>query len=52
MFRFVFVIIGPLVGWISDTYSLQVGLFFAGCIFSLFFIVSLFFLHKNKALSI
>lgn len=36
MFRFVFVIIGPLVGWISDTYSLQVGLFFAGCIFSLF----------------
>lgn len=52
MFRFVFVIVGPLVGWISDVYSLQVGLFFAGSIFSLFFIVSLFFLDKNKALNI
>lgn len=52
MFRFVFVIIGPLVGWISDMYSLQMWLFFAGCIFSLFFVISLFFLNRNKALNI
>lgn len=52
MFRFVFVIVGPLVGWVSDIFSLQMGLFFSGCIFATFFIVSLFYLDKNKALNI
>lgn len=52
MFRFVFVIVGPLVWWVSDTYSLQLALTFAGWLFCLFFIVSLFFLSKNKSLDI
>lgn len=52
MFRLVFVIIGPLVGWISDVYSLPVALLSAGCIFSLLFLVSLIFLVRYKALDI
>ena len=52
MFRLVFVIIGPIIGWLSDAYSLQFALFSSGFIFSILFVVSLFFLSKNTNLDI
>lgn len=52
MFRFVFVIIGPFIGWVSDIYTLQTALFSAGIIFSVLFSIPLVFLAKYKALDI
>jgi MFS family permease len=52
MFRFVFMLVGPIVWWVSDVYSLQMALTFAGILFCLLFVVSLFFLSKNTSLDI
>src|SRR3989344_2895206 len=48
--RLVFSIIGPFIGWITDVYSLQLALLTSGSIFVILGIISLIFLHKNKAL--
>ena len=48
--RLVFSIIGPFIGWITDVYSLQLALLTSGSIFVILGIISLLFLHKNKAL--
>ncbi|MBS3111821.1 MFS transporter [Candidatus Woesearchaeota archaeon] len=48
--RLVFAIIGPFIGWITDIYSLQLALLTSGSIFVILGIISLLFLHKNKAL--
>ncbi len=45
-----FSILGPFVGWLSDAYSLQQALLASGAIFFALGMVSLFYLHKNKAL--
>ncbi len=44
--RLVFSIIGPFIGWVSDSYSLQLALLTSGITFLFFGLVSLFFLHK------
>jgi len=48
--RVIFAIIGPIVGWMSDVYSLKTALLFSGGTFLFFGMVSLFFLKKHKAL--
>jgi len=48
--RLVFSIIGPFIGWLTDVYSLQLALLTSGSIFVILGIISLLFLHKNKAL--
>lgn len=48
--KLIFSIIGPFIGWITDVYYLQLALLTSGSIFIIFGIISLFFLHKNKAL--
>jgi MFS family permease len=48
--RLVFAIIGPFIGWITDIYSLKLALLTSGTIFIICGIISLLFLHKNKAL--
>lgn len=48
--RLFFSILGPLLGWVNDIYSLQIALFLGAAIFALGGSVSLFFLHKNKVL--
>ncbi|MBT3261098.1 MFS transporter [bacterium] len=49
-FRLVFCIVGPLIGWLNDLYSLKVAFLSASAIFLFFGLVSLFFLHKHQAL--
>jgi predicted MFS family arabinose efflux permease len=48
--RLMFVCLGPLVGWISDTYSLSTAFLVCGLTFLSFGVLFLFFLHKNKVL--
>lgn len=48
--RLIFAITGPLIGWVNDLYSLQAALLASGTIFLIFGLVSLGFLHKNRAL--
>lgn len=48
--RLVFVMVGPLIGWISDTYSLSVAFATAGGFFFSSGVVALLFLHRYKAL--
>lgn len=48
--RLVFSILGPFIGWITDVYSLQLALLSSGSIFVILGIISLLFLHKNRAL--
>jgi hypothetical protein len=45
-----FVIIGPAVGMISDTYSLSMAFLFCGLVFLSLGTVFLFFLQRNKVL--
>ncbi len=49
MYRLVFVVVGPFLGWMSDIYSLQTAFFLSSIIFSSFFITSLVFLLRHKA---
>lgn len=47
--RLLFVLLGPLFGWITDTYSLRIALFTSGLILGLLTLISLlFFLKYNK----
>lgn len=48
--RLIFAVVGPLLGWVNDAYSLSVALGLSGVIFALFGAVALFFLHKHKVL--
>ena len=48
--RFIFTIIGPFIGVLTDLYSLSFALLSSGCIFMVGGTISLFFLHKNKGL--
>jgi MFS family permease len=48
--RLIFSIIGPVIGWVTDVFSLQTALFSAGLTFFILGIISLIFLHKNKGL--
>ncbi len=48
--RLIFVIVGPTVGWVSDTYSLQAALQVSGTIFLLFGGTTLMIMWYKKAL--
>ncbi|MEK7496678.1 MAG: MFS transporter [Patescibacteria group bacterium] len=48
--RIIFVIIGPLVGWVSDVYSLSTALFLCAALFLILGLGSLVFLHKHNGL--
>lgn len=50
MFRLVFVMVGPIIGWLSDRYSLQVALLSSAVIFAMLLSISLLYLWKNNAL--
>ncbi len=52
MTRFVFLILGPVVWWISDTYSIHTALLASGCIFLCLSSLSLFFLSRSTNLDI
>ena len=48
--RLHFAIIGPVIGWANDLYSLKIALFISGIIFLFLGIVPVLFLHKYKIL--
>lgn len=48
--RGIFAVVGPLIGWLTDVYSLQLALASSGIIFFIFATGSILFLHKYKAL--
>jgi len=48
--RLMFVLLGPLVGWINDSYSLSVAFMVCGLTFLGFGILFLIFLQRNKVL--
>ena len=48
--RLLFSVLGPLLGWINDLYSLQTALLTGATIFMIGNATALFFLHKNKVL--
>lgn len=48
--RLLFAVIGPIVGWISDLYSLRTALIFAGCLFLALGSLVLLKLHKYRLL--
>jgi|TARA_B100001964_G_scaffold220365_1_gene263349 MFS family permease len=48
--RFIFAIVGPFIGVLTDIYSLSFALLSSGGIFIICGTISLFFLHKNKGL--
>jgi MFS family permease len=48
--RLMFVMLGPVVGVISDTYSLTTAFLFCGAVFFGLGVVFLFFLQRNKVL--
>jgi MFS family permease len=48
--RLIFSIFGPVIGWISDLYSLSTALMLCGIIFLFWGCISLLLLHKHKAL--
>ncbi len=50
MARLIFAIIGPIMGWVHDAYSLQTTFVACAALFSLMGLVALLFLHKNKLL--
>ncbi len=49
MYRLVFVIVGPFLGWMSDIYSLQTAFLLAWVIFGFFFLITLSFLLRHKS---
>jgi MFS family permease len=48
--RIIFAIVGPIIGWLTDVYSLQLALMTSGLIFLFFSVSSIIFLHKHKGL--
>ena len=48
--RLIFSIFGPIIGWISDLYSLSTALMLCGIIFLFWGSISLLLLHRHKAL--
>jgi len=48
--RLIFSIFGPIIGWISDLYSLSTALALCGIIFLFWGSISLLLLHRHKAL--
>ncbi|MFT5367201.1 MAG: sugar phosphate permease, partial [Candidatus Latescibacterota bacterium] len=48
--RLMFVILGPIMGWVNDAYSLGMAFLMAGCTFLILGIFSLWRLHKNNVL--
>lgn len=46
--RVMFSVIGPLVGWVNDIYSLKAALLSSGTIFLVLGLISLAFMHKHK----
>ena len=48
--RLIFSIFGPIIGWISDLYSLSAALMLCGIIFLFWGGISLLLLHRHKAL--
>ena len=48
--RLMFTLLGPAVGWVSDTYSLSAAFLICGVVFFVFGVVFLLFLHKNEVL--
>jgi MFS family permease len=48
--RLIFSIFGPVIGWISDLYSLSTALMLCGIIFLFWGSISLLLLHRHKAL--
>lgn len=47
--RIVFAIVGPFIGYLADVYTLPVALYASGVIFLICGGISLFFLHRHKA---
>jgi MFS family permease len=48
--RLIFSLVGPIIGWVNDIFSLKAALLSAGATFFILGIISLAFLHKHKAL--
>ena len=48
--RLMFVVLGPLVGWVSDSYSLGAALMVCGLVFLSLGLLFVGFLHRNKVL--
>ncbi len=48
--RIIFSVIGPIIGWINDVFSLKAALLSSGITFLVLGLISLVFLHKHKAL--
>lgn len=48
--RVMFAILGPIVGWVNDAYSLSDAFLVCGLTFLTFGLITLHFLHRNKVL--
>ena len=48
--RLMFIIVGPMAGWVSEAYDLSTAFLVCGLTFSGFGVLFLFFLHRNKVL--
>ncbi len=48
--RLVFVVVGPIIGWAADVYSLADALMLSGIIFLILGVFPMFFLKKYKVL--
>jgi MFS family permease len=48
--RLMFTIIGPIMGWVNDAYSLQIALFACAGVFAIMGVIALLFMHKNRLL--
>ena len=48
--RLMFVLLGPLLGWINDSYSLSMAFMVCGLTFFGMGVLFLVFLHRNKVL--
>ena len=50
MGRLIFTIIGPVMGWVNDAYSLQTALFACAAVYAGMGAIALLFMHKNRLL--
>lgn len=48
--RVVFAIVGPFIGYIKDIYTFKIAFLTSGSLFVCFGVISLIFLHRNRAL--
>lgn len=46
--RLIFSVVGPILGYAADVYTLQTALLISGCIYVVLGSISIFFLHKHK----